>query len=123
MSCDGHKKALLRDTDGTYLGEPGFIVPYAQYAWQGDDTYNIRHGINDARIPKVMQTYIDGTRMDISEVYQERGTPVRTHVTARKFLEIVYYARACNQLTTFVMLPKPHSSVTARITHICVTQI
>ena len=33
-------------------------------------------------------------------------SPVRTDVTRRKFLEIVYNARACNQLVTCVTLSK-----------------
>ena len=50
-------------------------------------------------------------------------SPVRTDVTVRKFLEIVYDAHVCNSLVTSVTLSKPHSSVTVRKTHICVTQI
>ena len=69
MSCDGHKKALLRDTDGTFLGSAGFIVPFAEYEWDEDPS----HGVGDYRIPSVMQTDVDGDRLDMADVYSHTG--------------------------------------------------
>ena len=52
----------------------------------------------------------------LNAMYRLTISPVRTDVMVRKFLEIVYDARAGNQLVTFVTLSKPHRSVTVRKT-------
>lgn len=33
MDCDGLKKALLTDTDGTLLGQPSTVFSQAEYLW------------------------------------------------------------------------------------------
>jgi hypothetical protein len=33
MDCDGLKKALLMDTDGTLLGQAGSAISQADYLW------------------------------------------------------------------------------------------
>ena len=58
--------------------------------------------------------------LSLNAMYRLTITPVRTDVMVRKFLEIIYDARACNQLVTRVTLSKPHRSVAVRKTHICV---
>ena len=45
----GMKKTLLVDQDGTFLGHPGYVLPHAEYEWDGDP----RRGVGDYRIPAV----------------------------------------------------------------------
>jgi hypothetical protein len=33
MDCDGLKKALLVDTDGSLVGQPSSIISQAEYLW------------------------------------------------------------------------------------------
>ena len=40
MDCDGLKKALLMDTDGTLLGQAGSAISQANYLWGKNITIN-----------------------------------------------------------------------------------
>ncbi|KAK2095397.1 Fibrocystin-L [Saguinus oedipus] len=48
MVCDAKRKSFLRDIDGSFLGNAGFVIPQAEYEWDG----NSQLGIGDYRIPK-----------------------------------------------------------------------
>ncbi|XP_053571903.1 fibrocystin-L [Bombina bombina] len=69
MDCDAKKKSLLKDLDGSFLGVPGAVIPQSEYEWNGDK----RHGVGDYRIPKVMLTRLNGSRIPVSEVAPNKG--------------------------------------------------
>ncbi|ELK08600.1 Fibrocystin-L [Pteropus alecto] len=69
MVCDAKRKSLLRDMDGSFLGNSGSVIPQSEYEWNG----NSQFGIGDYRIPKVMLTYPNGTRIPITEKAPYKG--------------------------------------------------
>ncbi|KAM4704928.1 fibrocystin-L [Rhinophrynus dorsalis] len=69
MDCDAKKKSLLKDLDGSFLGSRGSVIPQAEYEWDGDK----RHGVGDYRIPKVMLTRLNGSRIPVSEIAPNKG--------------------------------------------------
>ena len=56
MNCDGLKKNLIRDNDGSLLGAIGAVIPQSEYEWDGD----ARRGLGNYRIPKSMLTTTSG---------------------------------------------------------------
>ncbi|RXN34425.1 fibrocystin-L isoform X1 [Labeo rohita] len=69
MDCDAKKKTLLNDLDGSFLGPLGAVVPQSEYEWNGDP----RHGLGDYRIPKVMLTYLNGSRIPVNQIAPYKG--------------------------------------------------
>nr|XP_055075131.1 fibrocystin-L-like [Misgurnus anguillicaudatus] len=69
MDCDAKKKTLLKDLDGSFLGAVGAVVPYSEYEWNGDP----RHGLGDYRIPKVMLTALNGSRIPVNHIAPNKG--------------------------------------------------
>ncbi|XP_069813288.1 fibrocystin-L-like isoform X2 [Dendropsophus ebraccatus] len=69
MTCDAKRKALLKDLDGSFLGYIGAVVPQSEYQWEGDT----RYGLGDYRIPKVMLTALNGSRIPVSQVAPYKG--------------------------------------------------
>uniref|UniRef100_A0A8C5R062 PKHD1 like 1 n=1 Tax=Leptobrachium leishanense TaxID=445787 RepID=A0A8C5R062_9ANUR len=69
MTCDAKRKALLKDLDGSFLGSEGAVVPQAEYQWNGLSSY----GLGDYRIPKVMLTSLNGSRIPVSRVAPYKG--------------------------------------------------
>ncbi|KAK1784753.1 hypothetical protein P4O66_003426 [Electrophorus voltai] len=69
MDCDAKKKALLKDLDGSFLGAVGAVIPKSEYEWNGDP----RHGLGDYRIPKVMLTYLNGSRIPVMKIAPNKG--------------------------------------------------
>ncbi|KAM8882915.1 PKHD1 like 1, tandem duplicate 1 [Synchiropus picturatus] len=69
MECDAKKKALLKDLDGSFLGEVGDVVPESEYAWGGDP----RRGLGDYRIPAMMLTNPDGSRIPVEQIAPNKG--------------------------------------------------
>ncbi|MEE6507574.1 hypothetical protein FKM82_026763 [Ascaphus truei] len=69
MDCDAKKKSLLKDLDGSFLGSRGAVIPQSEYQWGGDK----RHGLGDYRIPTVMLTRLNGSRIPVSEVAPNKG--------------------------------------------------
>lgn len=69
MECDAKKKTLLIDTDGSFLGAVGAVVPQAEYEWDG----NPRRGLGDYRIPKVMLTFPNGSRIPVNQIAPYKG--------------------------------------------------
>ena len=69
MDCDGLKKVLLTDLDGSFLGQPGVMISQSEWQWDGDS----RRGLGDFRIPKEALTDSNGHLKSMSDVYKYRG--------------------------------------------------
>uniref|UniRef100_G3NDK3 PKHD1 like 1 n=1 Tax=Gasterosteus aculeatus aculeatus TaxID=481459 RepID=G3NDK3_GASAC len=69
MDCDAKKKSLLKDLDGSFLGAVGAVVPQSEYEWGGDP----RRGLGDYRIPKVMLTFPNGSRIPVNQIAPHKG--------------------------------------------------
>ncbi|XP_068431576.1 PKHD1 like 1, tandem duplicate 1 [Clinocottus analis] len=69
MDCDAKKKTLLRDLDGSFLGAVGTVVPQSEFEWDGD----ARRGLGDNRIPKIMLTALNGSRIPVSHIAPHKG--------------------------------------------------
>ncbi|XP_067888793.1 PKHD1 like 1, tandem duplicate 1 [Heterodontus francisci] len=69
MVCDAKKKTLLKDLDGSFLGDVGAVVPQSEYEWDGDS----HHGTGDYRIPKTLLTYLNGSRIPVSQIAPHKG--------------------------------------------------
>lgn len=69
MDCDGKKKSLLTDLDGSFLGAAGAVLPQSEFEWGGDP----RRGLGDYRIPKVMLTYLNGSRIPVEKIAPYKG--------------------------------------------------
>ncbi|CAF4366562.1 unnamed protein product [Rotaria socialis] len=68
MDCDGLKKDLVTDTDGTLFGQQSSVFSQAESLWG-----NQQHGVGDFRIPMVAMTNLSGQRINISSIYPYRG--------------------------------------------------
>lgn len=69
MVCDAKRKSFLKDLDGSFLGNSGSVIPQAEYEWNG----NSQLGIGDYRIPQVMLTFLNGSRIPVSEKAPYKG--------------------------------------------------
>uniref|UniRef100_A0A667X934 PKHD1 like 1, tandem duplicate 2 n=1 Tax=Myripristis murdjan TaxID=586833 RepID=A0A667X934_9TELE len=69
MDCDAKKKSLLKDLDGSFLGAVGAVVPQSEFEWGGDP----RRGLGDYRIPKVMLTFPNGSRIPVDQIAPHKG--------------------------------------------------
>ncbi|MBZ3876694.1 Fibrocystin-L [Sciurus carolinensis] len=69
MVCDAKRKSFLRDMDGSFLGNSGSVIPQAEYEWNG----NSQLGIGDYRIPKVMLTFLNGSKIPVTEKAPYKG--------------------------------------------------
>ncbi|KFO35224.1 Fibrocystin-L [Fukomys damarensis] len=69
MVCDAKRKSFLKDLDGSFLGNSGSVIPQAEYEWNG----NSQLGIGDYRIPKVMLTFLNGSRIPVTEKAPYKG--------------------------------------------------
>ncbi|XP_026156055.1 fibrocystin-L-like [Mastacembelus armatus] len=76
MDCDAKKKSLLTDLDGSFLGTVGAVVPQSEYEWGGDP----RRGLGDYRIPKVMLTFLNGSRIPVKQIAPNKGV-IRNNCT------------------------------------------
>ena len=79
MDCDGLKKALIKDLDGSLLGEEGAVIPQSEFEWNGDP----RRGLGDYRIPKSLLTTVSGIRIPPAE-YKGR----KMFITRAYYLDI-----------------------------------
>lgn len=68
MDCDGLKKNLLTDTDGSFLGSPGTVISESEWDWGSQ-----QRGVGDFRIPKEALANDDGTMMNLSMAYKYKG--------------------------------------------------
>ncbi|XP_037651430.1 PKHD1 like 1, tandem duplicate 1 [Sebastes umbrosus] len=69
MDCDAKKKSILKDLDGSFLGAVGTVLPQSEYEWGGD----ARRGLGDYRIPKVMLSFPNGSRIDVNQIAPHKG--------------------------------------------------
>jgi hypothetical protein len=69
MDCDGHKKCLVEDTDGSMLGSATTVVPHSEFEWDGDP----RRGLGDYRIPKTILTAPSGAVLPVEQVAKYKG--------------------------------------------------
>ncbi|CAL1525941.1 unnamed protein product, partial [Lymnaea stagnalis] len=69
MDCDGLKKCLIRDLDGTFLGHKGTVLPNSAYEWNGDK----RHGVGDYRIPSAMLVASNGSKLEVENIAPHKG--------------------------------------------------
>lgn len=69
MDCDAKKKTMLRDLDGSFLGAAGTIIPQSEFEWGGDP----RRGLGDYRLPSVMLTRPNGSRIPVEEIAPHKG--------------------------------------------------
>ena len=114
MDCDGLKKNLLIDIDGTLVGQPSSIISQADYDWGkrfktkrccffkfsscsiGDQT----HGVGDYRIPTVALANSTGQMININLTYPYRGI-IREPTCVYEPLWQMYL---CPNRTTYRML-------------------
>ena len=69
MDCDGLKKVLIKDTDGSLFQNTGVAFSRSELYWGGDP----RRGLGDYRIPVAAQTRPDGSRIDVEELSPNKG--------------------------------------------------
>ena len=69
MVCDAKQHLYLKDIDGTFLGSPGYVLPEAEYEWDGDPA----RGIGDYRIPAIALTDPLGTLLDANVIHPYKG--------------------------------------------------
>ena len=69
FDCDGMKKALLWDVDGTFKGSPGSIIPDSAFEWDGSPA----RGLGYYRVPKPMVTRLNGSRIPYAEKMPNTG--------------------------------------------------
>lgn len=89
MDCDAKKKTLLKDLDGSFLGAAGNVIPQSEFEWNGDP----RRGLGDYRIPKVMLTFPNGSRIPVDRIAPHKGRhpsndsvkPMSEHVPEHSF--------------------------------------
>uniref|UniRef100_A0A3Q2YMV4 PKHD1 like 1, tandem duplicate 1 n=1 Tax=Hippocampus comes TaxID=109280 RepID=A0A3Q2YMV4_HIPCM len=76
MDCDGKKKTMLRDQDGSLLSAVGSVLPQSEFEWDGDP----RRGLGDYRIPKAMLTHPNGSRIPVEQIAPNKGV-IRSNCT------------------------------------------
>ncbi|XP_061164553.1 fibrocystin-L-like [Saccostrea echinata] len=69
MACDAKIKTLLVDKDSSFLEQAGAVIPQSEFQWNGDPAY----GLGDYRVPKEMQTTLDGERISIDTLAPHKG--------------------------------------------------
>lgn len=68
MNCDGLKKNLLTDLDGSFLGQKGSVISQSEFGWGSQ-----QRGLGDFRIPKEMLSSPNGSFVSPSSVYKYPG--------------------------------------------------
>lgn len=63
------KKVMIRDLDGSFLGDVGTVIPQSEFEWDGDP----RRGLGDYRIPRTMLTRPDGSRIPADDIAPNKG--------------------------------------------------
>jgi len=69
FDCDGMKKALIWDTDGTFKGQAGTIIADSAYEWDGSP----KRGLGYYRVPKPMVTELNGDRIPYASKMPNTG--------------------------------------------------
>ncbi|XP_021347967.1 fibrocystin-L-like [Mizuhopecten yessoensis] len=91
MDCDGLKKDLFVDEDGSFLGSIGAVISESEWEWGGDP----RRGLGDYRIPKTMLTTLDGTRIPVNDIAPNKGIIRNNNCQYRS----AWHAYECHDLT------------------------
>ena len=68
MHCDGLKKNLIKDDDGSFLGSPGTVISQAEYGWGSNQL-----GFGEFRIPKELLADNDGHLIEPTTLYDHVG--------------------------------------------------
>lgn len=70
MDCDGMKKNLISDTDGSFfqLGMPAAVTSQSEFDWGSQ-----QRGLGDFRIPSEALAYPNGSMMQPSLLYRRPG--------------------------------------------------
>nr|ACD54600.1 fibrocystin-like protein [Adineta vaga] len=95
MDCDGQKKNVVKDIDGTLLDKSSSATSQSEIIWNNRD-----HGIGDWRIPPAARTDLFGREFNISEKYPYRGIS-RSGSCAFKPAWQMYM---CDYMTNYYML-------------------
>ncbi|XP_047483365.1 fibrocystin-L-like [Penaeus chinensis] len=70
MDCDGLKKVVVQDLDGTLLGTANATaISQAEFEWDGDPA----RGVGDYRIPVGLRQRVDGTEIPAEEKFPNKG--------------------------------------------------
>ena len=70
FDCDGMKKALIIDNDGSLIGDgPGTVIPDSAYEWDGVSS----RGLGYYRVPKPMVTRLNGSKISYGEKMPNTG--------------------------------------------------
>ncbi|CAF1252929.1 unnamed protein product [Rotaria magnacalcarata] len=95
MDCDGLKKDLVTDTDGSLFGRASSIFSDSEALWGSQ-----QHGIGDFRIPRVALTSLTGQQVNINLTHPYRGIS-RTNSC---YLRSAWGMYMCNFSTDYRML-------------------
>ena len=68
MDCDGLKKNLLTDADGSFLGSIGSVISQSEYQWGSQS-----RGLGDFRIPALALADSQGQQLSPSAIYTYPG--------------------------------------------------
>ncbi|XP_064639845.1 fibrocystin-L-like [Lineus longissimus] len=69
MVCDARQHCYIKDIDGSFLGSPGYVLPQAEYEWDGDPA----RGVGDYRIPAIALTDPVGNLLDVNVEMPYKG--------------------------------------------------
>ncbi|XP_050685917.1 fibrocystin-L-like isoform X2 [Eriocheir sinensis] len=97
MDCDGHKKVVLKDADGSLLSTAGAtLISEAEFEWDGDE----RRGVGDYRIPVPLRQNDDGTAIPAEDKFPNKGIVRDDSCT----LAPAWQAWVCKTLEYFMMI-------------------
>ena len=69
MECDGRKKTLVINKDGSFFGKPTIILPESE--WQYNK--NPKYGVGDSRIPPRLLTKSSTAGKSVDENWPNKG--------------------------------------------------
>jgi len=69
FDCDGFKKTIIWDTDGSFMGQVGSIVPDSAFEWGG----NPKRGLGYDRVPLPMVTELNGDKIPYASKMPNTG--------------------------------------------------
>ncbi|XP_060584412.1 fibrocystin-L-like isoform X2 [Ruditapes philippinarum] len=75
MDCDALKKVLLKDLDGSFLGQIGSVISESEFQWDGEDR---RRGLGDYRIPNAALIDENGVKVEVDDLAPAGRGIVRT---------------------------------------------
>ncbi|XP_048575327.1 fibrocystin-L-like isoform X2 [Nematostella vectensis] len=96
MDCDARRQLLIRDLDGSFSGRASTLISKAEYEWDG----NPRFGLGDYRIPRTAQTNPDGSRIDTSVAYPQKGIIRGSTCTWKS----TWFAYQCTELDHIMLI-------------------